>query len=96
MPLYDYNCADCSFTFEEFSSIKDRNKSVSCPKCQATATRIISGGNFMLIGGGWSGTSHPVIIPPQSQPKPKGIDKDGYHTQYTNGCTEKSVYDALH
>ncbi len=96
MPLYDYECSGCSSGFEEFSRIADRNQTVSCPKCKAKANRVISGGSFMLMGGGWSGTSHPVIIPPQSQPKPEGIDKDGYHTQYMNGCTEKSVYDALH
>jgi putative FmdB family regulatory protein len=96
MPLYDYECTGCPASFEKLLSIKDRNNKVSCPECKAPATRIISGGNFLLKGNGWSGTFHPVIIPPKSAPRDPTLDRDGYHTQYLNGCTEKSVYDALH
>jgi len=45
----------------------------------------------MLLGSGWSGTGHPKIVPPTSEGPPKGVDSDGYHTQYIN-CTPESVH----
>jgi putative FmdB family regulatory protein len=53
MPTYEYVCTDCSNAWEEIQKISAAPIEV-CPKCShKTAKRQISGGNFILKGGGW-------------------------------------------
>jgi putative FmdB family regulatory protein len=53
MPTYEYACSSCGNTWEEIQKITEPALEV-CPSCQkATAKRQISGGNFILKGGGW-------------------------------------------
>jgi len=35
MPIYEYECIDCSHKFELHRSIDDRDKPAKCPKCGA-------------------------------------------------------------
>jgi putative FmdB family regulatory protein len=53
MPTYDYLCTACGHAFErEQRMTEDPIK--KCPKCgKAKAQRQITGGNFILKGGGW-------------------------------------------
>ena len=86
MPLYDYECKQCGKVFEEITPISDRND-IECV-CGSPARRIVSGGKFLLVGGGWTGRSHPIIHPP----KGAGVDsKDEWKTNYYN-CTPESVH----
>lgn len=91
MPLYDYQCPKCGAEFEAFARIADRD-TMRCSTCGKLATRLITGGSFMLLGGGWTGTGHAKVVPPDSRfdslPKP---DAEGYHTRYYN-CTPESVH----
>ena len=42
MPIYEYNCQDCSKTFEKIIW-KSEDKEVSCPYCQGKNTiRVLS------------------------------------------------------
>jgi putative FmdB family regulatory protein len=53
MPTYEYVCTDCQNHWEEVQKISEPALEV-CPKCsKKTAKRQISGGNFILKGGGW-------------------------------------------
>ncbi len=53
MPTYEYVCSSCGNAWEEVQKISEPALEV-CPKCsQHTARRQISGGNFILKGGGW-------------------------------------------
>ncbi len=53
MPTYEYVCSSCANAWEEMQKISEPPLEV-CPKChQHTAKRQISGGNFILKGGGW-------------------------------------------
>lgn len=53
MPTYEYACKSCGSQWEEVQKISAPSTTV-CPKCeQATAQRQISGGSFILKGGGW-------------------------------------------
>ncbi|WP_394839763.1 zinc ribbon domain-containing protein [Pendulispora rubella] len=53
MPTYEYACSNCQNQWEEIQKISEPASTV-CPKCnQSTARRQISGGNFILKGGGW-------------------------------------------
>ena len=65
MPTYEYVCTACDNHWEEVQKISADALEV-CPKCeQSTAKRQISGGNFILKGGGWYADAY------SSQPKPK-------------------------
>jgi len=53
MPTYEYVCTACDNHWEEVQKISADALEV-CPKCsKSTAKRQISGGNFILKGGGW-------------------------------------------
>lgn len=53
MPTYEYVCSECANQWEEIQKISEPALE-QCPKCgKATAKRQISGGNFILKGGGW-------------------------------------------
>jgi putative FmdB family regulatory protein len=53
MPTYEYACASCEHRWEALQKISE-DPLDSCPKCEAkTAKRLISGGSFILKGGGW-------------------------------------------
>jgi putative FmdB family regulatory protein len=53
MPTYEYVCKSCGNTWEASQRISE-SPLTECPKChEQTAQRLISGGNFILKGGGW-------------------------------------------
>ncbi len=53
MPTYEYACKSCGNTWEASQRISE-SPLTECPKChEQTAQRLISGGNFILKGGGW-------------------------------------------
>jgi putative FmdB family regulatory protein len=70
MPTYEYLCQSCNNTWEETQKISEPALD-TCPKChQKTARRQISGGNFILKGGGWYADLY-------SSSKPSGKKDDG-------------------
>jgi putative FmdB family regulatory protein len=36
MPIYEYHCRKCGFSFEKLRSMKDADDPVDCPKCKST------------------------------------------------------------
>lgn len=53
MPTYEYECKGCGHKWEADQSIKDEPLK-ECPLCKAAeAKRLISGTNFILLGGCW-------------------------------------------
>ncbi len=53
MPTYEYVCKACGNAWEANQRISEAPLT-ECPKChEQTAQRLISGGNFILKGGGW-------------------------------------------
>jgi len=68
MPTYEYVCSSCRHAWEEVQKISEPPLR-TCPKCsKATAQRQISGGNFILKGGGWYSDLY-------SSPKPGAAGK---------------------
>ena len=43
MPLYEFECENCGFQFEEMIKLKDTGEEIECPKCQNRAKKLISG-----------------------------------------------------
>lgn len=48
MPTYEYQCAKCGHTFEQFQSMKDEPLK-KCPKCKKAAVKRLVGGGAGLI-----------------------------------------------
>ena len=71
MPTYEYLCTACDNHWEEVQKISEPALEV-CPKCgKTTAKRQISGGNFILKGGGWYADLY------SSSPKKSGGESSG-------------------
>jgi putative FmdB family regulatory protein len=53
MPTYEYSCDNCGHDFEREQRITEKALK-KCPKCgKDKARRMITGGSFILKGGGW-------------------------------------------
>jgi putative FmdB family regulatory protein len=52
MPTYEYQCHKCGKQFEYVQKISEPPKK-KCEKCGGKLERLISGGAFILKGGGW-------------------------------------------
>jgi len=52
MPIYEYSCKSCGKQFECMQKISEPPVA-PCPKCGATADRMISHTSFTLKGSGW-------------------------------------------
>ena len=50
MPTYDYECAECGYTFEYFQSMSD-DPVQECPKCGGKVKRLIGGGLGVIFKG---------------------------------------------
>lgn len=90
MPLYTYECKRCKHTFEDIVAMAQRDNGPRCEECNGKTRRLITGGQFMLIGGGWSGQAHAVVVPPKSDPNAY----KGWHDNYSN-CKKKDVQHLL-
>lgn len=87
MPTYEYRCTACDNQWEELQKISEPPVEV-CPKCaQSTAKRQISGGNFILKGGGW----YADLYASSSNKKSNGESKsEGSNGSSGNGKSESS------
>ncbi|MEJ2470458.1 MAG: zinc ribbon domain-containing protein [Desulfuromonadales bacterium] len=52
MPMYEYQCQDCGYTFEARQKFSDPPLTV-CEMCQGKVAKLISRTGFTLKGGGW-------------------------------------------
>jgi putative FmdB family regulatory protein len=50
MPTYEYECRECSYTFEAFQSIND-DPLEKCPLCGGKVRRLIGGGSGIIFKG---------------------------------------------
>jgi putative FmdB family regulatory protein len=57
LPLYEYECSNCSTRFELRRSFSDESE-VFCPDCNCTATRIFSPVPIIFKGSGFYVTDH--------------------------------------
>ncbi|MEI7891502.1 MAG: zinc ribbon domain-containing protein [Myxococcales bacterium] len=74
MPTYEYACSSCQHHWEEIQRITADPIDL-CPQCtQRTARRQISGGTFILKGGGWYADLY-------SSPKAKKSESSGESTK---------------
>jgi putative FmdB family regulatory protein len=83
MPTYEYACSKCQNQWEEVQRITEP-PTVVCPKCKKkSAQRQISGGNFILKGGGWYADAY-------SSPKAKADANGAGKSEGTSESAGKS------
>ncbi len=71
MPTYEYVCKNCGHTWEAEQRIS-ADPLTECPSChEQSAQRQISGGNFILKGGGWYADLYSSTSKPASKPETK-------------------------
>ena len=94
MPTYEYVCKSCGNTWEANQRISE-SPLTECPKChEQTAQRLISGGNFILKGGGWysdlySSTSNKSSSSSESKSETKSETKKETKTPSTPAPAKK-------
>ena len=53
MPMYEYQCKNCNFKFEQIQKINDEPLK-NCPECQQPELhKLVSVTSFQLKGNGW-------------------------------------------
>ena len=52
MPLYEYRCTACGYSFEKIQSFKAEPERV-CPKCQGELIRPVTAPALRFEGAGW-------------------------------------------
>ncbi len=57
MPIYEYQCEDCTDKFEIKQSMKD-DPLTTCPRCGKPVQRLISSPAIMFKGSGWYVTDY--------------------------------------
>src|SRR5678815_1170279 len=73
MPTYEYRCSGCGHELEAFQKITEAALTL-CPQCnESKLERLISGGNFVLKGGGWASDNYGT---PQRKPSSDGKQQD--------------------
>src|SRR5207244_2113249 len=89
MPTYEYACEACQNEWEEIQKISEPPVEV-CPKCaRKSAKRQISGGTFILKGGGWYADLYSSAKKKSDKPdKPESAKPEGAKTEKseTNGA----------
>ena len=52
MPLYEYRCTSCGYSFEKIQSFSATPETV-CPKCQGALIRPVTAPALRFEGAGW-------------------------------------------
>lgn len=67
MPIYEYECRECGYQFEQTRHFRERYDPLECPRCGSVQTeKLVSNFDFALVGSGWAATGYD-----------KGDDKKG-------------------
>lgn len=52
MPLYEYRCTSCGYSFEKIQSFSAKPET-ECPKCQGVLVRPVTAPALRFEGAGW-------------------------------------------
>lgn len=85
MPLYEYKCQKCGHRFEKIESVNS-STTKKCPKCGATAERMLAAPAIQFKGTGWYVTDYAG----KSSAKSSGEASDGAPADGGKKSEEKS------
>ena len=103
MPIYEYQCDDCSHVLDALQKVNDKPL-VDCPECgKNSLRRLISAPNFRLKGEGWYETDfkkeNRKNVADQKDEKPEKkesskSDNDSEKTKKKDKIKDKAAKDA--
>ena len=70
MPLYEYHCPPCDFTFEVLTALSEASKKKPCPECGRRAPRIVSAFAIASGGDGHHDGETTTVAPQPRDPRP--------------------------
>jgi putative FmdB family regulatory protein len=74
VPLYEYECSKCRHRFELLQKFSDEPVT-ACPRCGATANRLLSSSAFQFKGTGWYVTDYGRKSSPAAEEKKEGKEE---------------------
>jgi len=79
LPIYEYKCTKCGYSFDIIQKITDESLKI-CEKCSGELIKVISPAGFVLKGSGFYVNDHP------SETRKKGLaeEKNGGITVSAN------------
>ncbi|MDX9701963.1 MAG: zinc ribbon domain-containing protein [Candidatus Auribacterota bacterium] len=84
MPTYEYECKECSHTFEAFQKMSDAPLT-TCPECKGEVRRLIgTGAGIIFKGSGFYCTDYK-----RKEEKPKKAEKSACEScpNASSGCS---------
>ncbi len=76
MPIYEYECKACGYTFEEIQGFNDKPIK-KCPECKKNKVeKLISLSSFHLQGSGWYETDYGKKKVSSGTPSPTKADNN--------------------
>lgn len=57
MPIYEYRCGKCGYTFEVMQKVNDPPMT-TCTKCSGPTNKVISSSGLVFKGSGWYVTDY--------------------------------------
>lgn len=91
MPLYEYKCRKCGHRFEKIESVNS-STTKKCPKCGATAERLLAAPAIQFKGTGWYVTDYAgKSAAKNSGEASEGASADGKKSEDSKGSESKSA-----
>ena len=86
MPIYEYQCENCSRRFEVMQRMTEPLVA-TCEQCGGLVRRLISQTSFVLKGGGWYVTDYPS----ESRKKAMSQEKSGGESKSAETSTASTT-----
>ncbi|KPJ67515.1 MAG: hypothetical protein AMJ43_04510 [Coxiella sp. DG_40] len=78
MPIYEYQCKNCNYRFEQLQKVDDKPL-LKCPQCgQSKLLKLISKTSFQLKGNGWYVTDFKESKKKQKQSQAEQTKQDKF------------------
>jgi len=91
LPLYEYKCRKCGHRFEKIESVNS-STTKKCPKCGATAERLLAAPAIQFKGTGWYVTDYAgKSAAKNSGEASEGASADGKKSEDSKGSESKSA-----
>ena len=87
MPLYEYECLECSHRFEMLQKVADSPLKV-CVKCEGKVERLLSSPAIQFKGTGWYVTDY---ARKGEAPSTQGSEKTSEKSSESSGSTPKTA-----